>query len=376
MKVAYLLGSLHRGGTETMVLDEFRNADKAPYVMICIHRKGGPYLDAYYAAGPKMIQCAPKRFGFVRYILNLRQILLREGATIVHAQQALDCVYAWFATLGSKTRVVMTFHSYDIGLNGFNKFIRRWAIRMADTVCFVSQAQRDYYIANYHIKQLDKLHVVYNGIDFSKFDCIKPSEDLKFEKDRVKLCMVGNFVRGRSQMVICKALQLLQSQITNEKLQITTLPSFDFYFIGRMDNAQAWRYDECVEYCNEHLLENVHFIGARSDVPALLKSMDGFIYSTVHDTFGIAVVEAIASGLPIVVNDWVVMKEVCGVANEGIRYFKTDDARDAADKIAELLANLEKSRKVAAANAERVRNQYSIENHIMRLNEIYSSMNE
>lgn len=39
MKVAYLLGSLNRGGTETLLLDVFRSADKAPFSFVGIHRK-------------------------------------------------------------------------------------------------------------------------------------------------------------------------------------------------------------------------------------------------------------------------------------------------------------------------------------------------
>ena len=365
MKIAYLLGSLLRGGTETMVLDEFRNADTAPYEMICIHRKGGPYLDDYYATGIKMIQCAPKRFGLMRYLWQLRKYLLHENVTIVHAQQSIDCIYAWLATIGTGIRVMETFHSYDIGLNRYNKWIRRISIQMADVVCFVSKAQRDYYIKNYRIRQLDKLEVVYNGVDFVKLDVAKSTVEsvkCKVESGRIRLCMVGNFVRGRSQMVIVKALHKLKEKIGK----------WDFYFIGRKDEGQAWRYDECVQYCEDNQLTNVHFVGARSDVPILLKTMDGFVYSTEHDTFGIAVIEAIAAGLPVVVNDWDVMKEVCGEANEGIRYFRTEDVEDAADKIAELLGNLETSKKVAEANAKRVREKYSIEKHIERLNEVYS----
>lgn len=55
-------------------------------------------------------------------------------------------------------------------------------------------------------------------------------------------------------------------------------------------------------------MDKVHFMGPRSDVPELLASWDAFLYSTDHDTFGIAVVEAIAAGLPTFVNDWEVMK--------------------------------------------------------------------
>lgn len=364
MKVAYLLGSLNRGGAETLLLDVFKNASKAPFEMICIHRRGGAFLDEYYAAGPKMICCTPKRFGLLRYLWQLRQRLLRENISIVHAQQSIDCIYARLAAIGTGIRVVETIHSYDLGLGRYHKIIRKLSIYLADTVCFVSKAQKDYYIKNYRIKQLDKLHVAYNGIDFSKFDNINKDERMRgFEDERVKLCTVGNFVRGRSQKVIVKAIEVLKER---------GISDFDFYFIGRKDNAQAWRYDECVHFCEENQLTNVHFLGARSDVPSLLWQMDGFVYSSIHDTFGIAVVEAIAAGLPIVVNDWDVMKEVCGEENAGIRYFKTNDAADSADKIADLVSNLESSKKAAEANALRVREQYSIERHIQRLTDVYS----
>ena len=106
-------------------------------------------------------------------------------------------------------------------------------------------------------------------------------------------------------------------------------------------------------------------------MPTILKSMDGFVYSSHNDTFGIAVIEAIAAGLPIVVNDHPVMQEVCGEANKGIRYFRTDDAEDAAVLIEALIENIEQSKKAAEANAVAVRNKYSIETHIQQIYKVY-----
>lgn len=368
MKVAYLLGSLNRGGTETLLLDVFHKADKAPYEMICIHRKGGSYLDEYYSSGIKMIQCAPKRFGILRYLWQLRSHLLREKVTVVHAQQSIDCVYARLATMGTNIRVVETFHGYDFAASRFGKMIFALSLRWADAVCFVSEAQKDYYEKVYKIHQKGKIHIAYNGIDFEKFNIHYPVPDFLLQQDvsaskRIHLAMVGNFVRVRAQMTIVQSLDVLYN---------TCNKSFDFYFIGRRDETEPWRYDNCVQYCDEHDLNDfVHFIGGRSDVPAILQHIDAFIYASDHDTFGIAVVEAIAASLPVVVNDWPVMQEVCGEENDGIRYFKTGDAKDAADKIAVLLSNIEKSKKAAEANALRIREQYSIEKHIERLNEIY-----
>ena len=48
--------------------------------------------------------------------------------------------------------------------------------------------------------------------------------------------------------------------------------------------------------------------------------MDLFIYASEHDTFGIAVLEAMASALPVVVNDWEVMKEITGLGKYASLY--------------------------------------------------------
>lgn len=364
MKVAYLLGSLNRGGAETLVLDVFRHWRNAPFPFIGIHRKDGAYKEEFYAAGPKMYQLAPKRLGYIRYLVQLRKLLKSEQITLIHTQHWLDSWYAYIATIGTRMKIVQTCHGFYPS-NWLNRELCRMSIRMVGKVCFVSEYEKKWYQERQHIAN-GKCHVVYNGIDFAKFDRIEPSEDVIFSNaGRVRLCMVGNFVSVRSQIVIVKAIRSLrQHGITN----------FDFYFIGNRVEAEAQCYDSCVEYSDINQLDNIHFVGGRNDVPAILKTMDGFVYSSACDTFGIAVIEAIVSELPVVVNDWPVMKEVCGEENEGIRYYRSDDAEDAANAIAALLTNMETSKEAAKKNAVSVRKKYSIEQHILCLESIYKNI--
>ncbi|MCM3887280.1 glycosyltransferase [Frankia sp. R82] len=46
--------------------------------------------------------------------------------------------------------------------------------------------------------------------------------------------------------------------------------------------------------------EAVHFLGARSDIPAVLSAFDVLVSPSRDETFGLAVVEAVANGLPVV----------------------------------------------------------------------------
>lgn len=374
MKVAYLLGSLNRGGAETLMLDVYRNADKAPFEMMGVHRKGGAYQDAFYSAGPKMVQLAPKRLGYVRYFMQLRKLLKAEGIDVIHTQYWLDCIYAWIATVGMDVRVVNTFHGF-YSMKGIVGALCRLSIRMADDVCFVSLYEQEWYQA--HTKIADsKCHVIYNGIDFEKFEVIDDRcidnrltsiEERGLERGRrkvesgqIRLCMVGNFMSGRDHATLIDALKVLHQR---------GISDFEFYFIGRRSDAEPQIYDECVHVCEENGMKHVHFLGARSDVPSLLKTMDGFVYSTAHDTFGIAVVEAMAVGLPVVVNDWPVMLEIGGDATA---YFKSKKVEDCAAAIEKLLEELPQRKETAKKNAEVVRDRYSIEAYIQRLNKIYS----
>ncbi len=354
MKIAYLLGSLNRGGTETLLLDVFKSAKKASFDFIGIHRKGGLYEKDFYATEQKKFRLAP-RFPFdIWYFIRLRKLLKNEQITIVHAQQFLDAIYAKIACLGTKIKVVETFHGYDFGANRFDKLLIKLSIRWCDAVFFVSEAQKRYYVEKYGIKNQQKLSVVYNGVNFEKLGTLVKKSS---SQNVLKFGMVGNFVRVREQNSIVKFLKLLKDKCV----------SFEFYFVGSKNAAEPWRYDDCVRFCQENeLTECVHFLGSRNDVPQLLAEWDAFVYSTDHDTFGIAVIEAIAAGLPTFVNDWEVMEEVTN-HGEWATLYETKNPADLLEKFCNFVNDKNAYFERAYDNAKQVREMYSIEQHINRL---------
>ena len=370
MKVAYLLGSLNRGGTETLVLDVFKKASQAPFQVVGIHRKSGAYLPDFKATGEKMIALAPRFVGDVSYFVKLRRLLQRERVDVVHAQQCLDAVYARIACVGTGIKVVQTFHGYDFNAGKLMRRFMRFSAHWVDANFFVSASQRDYYIKSYQLKDHHKQHVVYNGVNFDKLDQQVAQVDLPIGGDpasqRLKLAMVGNFVRGREQNTVCQFLKLLKE---------AGVP-FDFYFVGRKSESDPWLYDDCVAYCQEHqLLDCVHFIGGRGDVPAILKQLDAFVYSTDHDTFGIAVIEAIAAGVPTFVNDWEVMVEITQQGRWATIY-KTKDAADLFNKFITFVDHKEHYKQQACSHAQEVRSTYSIEQHMLALSNLYNTIND
>jgi glycosyltransferase involved in cell wall biosynthesis len=375
MKIAYLLGSLNRGGTETLLLDVFRNAGKNGLKVIGIYRKSGVLENEFATSGVFMQRIDNKR-NILSYILKLRKLLLSEKVDVVHAQQPIDAFYAYVACRGLKIKVVLTLHGYDFTDQTLGSLILQFIIRRTDFNIYVSDTQRQYYQLKYRLNPAKQL-VVYNGISFDKFDTLynrsaalsratdnteSLRNELKLSTETLLLGTVGNFNDVRDQMTICKFLKLLYEQQVD----------FHFVFVGKRVESSAGLYDKCVEYCSENrLMQRVSFLGMRNDVPRILNELDGFIYSTNHDTFGIAVVEAMAVGVPVFVNDWGVMQEITGHGKYATLY-KTKDDTDLLREFMLFLQNKSDYQKKAKDAADFVRKQYSIKVHIMQLTEIYN----
>ncbi len=363
MKIAYLFGSLNRGGTETLMLDVCKNLQQADFEAIGVYRKKGVLEDDFLSTSvPFYFLPIPKNK--IKYLLQLRTLLIKEKIDIVHAHQPIDALLAYFATCCTNIRVFLSIHGFNFQAS--NILLGFILHRTAKNI-FVSQYQKRYYLGKYKLKESNQ-HVVYNGIDFSKF--VHPSidnavsnikQELGIGKEVLLMGMVGNFNLVRNQMFVCRFLKLLNEQGVN----------FHFVFVGKRIEGMSDRFDNCVAYCqHNHLSSKVTFLGVRNDVPAILHALDVFVYATEQDTFGIAVTEAIAAGIPVFVNDWGVMQEITEQGKLATLY-KTKDVQDLLNKYMLYLKNKETYKIKAESSALAIKNKYSIQKHIENLSIIY-----
>jgi len=382
MRIAYLLGSLNRGGTETLLLDVFRNAGKSNLNAIGLYRKSGALEKEFKESGLQISKV--KALNFIGYILQLRKQLLKNNINIAHAQQPIDALYALLACTGTGIKIILTFHGYDFNETILGRWIIRFIIKQTDGNIFVSEALLKHYQQKYQLNP-DNQQVVCNGISFDKLDAsdtlrATASSNIPVTVSSVKTCSpmsirkeiklssdthlfgtVGNFVPGRDQLTLCRFLKLLNEQNVD----------FHFVFVGKRTDYLPKIYDDCVRFCEQNnLSDRVSFLGSRNDVPFILHQLDAFLYSTDHDTFGIAVVEAMAVGIPVFVNDWDVMKEITGNGKYATLY-KTKDENDLLREFMLFLQNKALYQTKANEASIFVRKQYSIEKHIDELKKVY-----
>lgn len=365
MKIAYLLGSLNRGGTETLMLDVFRNAASNELNAIGIYRKSGVLENDFLNSAIKMYHLKASKNLF-SYLLRLRSIITANKIEVIHAQQPIDALFAYFACLFSQTRIVLSLHAYDFTETKLSKFILKFILKRTDLNIYVSDSQRTYYTNKYSLNKKNQ-KTIYNGIAFEKLDIKRTSnirDDLKISSNDLLMGSVGNFVPGRDQFTICKFLNELKKQ---------NIP-FQFIFIGKPNEQTPERYNTCVEFViNNNLSDYVHFLGSRQDVPELLQQLDAFVYSTEHDTFGIAVVEAMACGLPVFVNNWDVMAEITENGKLATLY-KTKDEKDLFNHFLLFLQDKQRYTETAMATKVVIRKKFSIEKHIFQLVSMYKNL--
>ncbi|OIP81660.1 MAG: hypothetical protein AUK44_09610 [Porphyromonadaceae bacterium CG2_30_38_12] len=378
MKIAYLLGSLNRGGTETLLLDVFRNAASNNLDAIGIYRKTGVCEQEFQSSGVDMFKLAPTKniFG---YLLKLRTLILKNGVQLVHAQQPIDALFAYFAILGTGVKILLTLHGFDYNEGRIGKLILQFILKRTQLNIYVSTYQKEYYTKKYKLNTKNQ-KVVYNGISFDKLGIEYNAtwsatssrtpysnnlrSELQLPSETLLLGTVGNFNLVRDQLTICKFLKLLADGGVD----------FHFVFVGKRIEALAERYDKCVEFCSvSGISEKVSFLGVRHDVPHILNALDAFIYSTDYDTFGIAVVEAMSCRLPIFVNDWDVMNEITENGKLATLY-KSKDEQDLFHQFSLFLQHKQAYYQKANKAANKVHQKFSIENHIAKLQSVYVSL--
>ena len=357
IKIAYMFGSLNRGGSETLMLDYF-NCNNPTLDRIGIYRKGGDLLENFINTNVPLNQLAPVFALDIHYFLKLRYLLKSKKIDIIHTQQIIDAFYACIASIGTNIKVILTHHGFLSKRNKINLYLLKLILNRISLNIFVSEAQYKEAISYFPNKSKLKAEIVYNGINLDKFNI---STDYSFRREYsipnnvLLFGSVGNFNTGRDQKIICKFLDLLSKEGF----------VFVFVFIGSKSEKNPELMDDCIRFCKENELESkVHFCGSRFDVPQILDQLDAFIYSSLDDTFGIAVVESIISGTTTFINDTEVMTEI----SENGRYatlYKSKDEVDLFEKVKYFIQNISSSKMQNQKYLNEAKEKYSI----MKFNE-------
>jgi len=143
------------------------------------------------------------------------------------------------------------------------------------------------------------LHTVYNGINLQSF-----TNELRVHAlhKPLRLGMVARF--DRDQPTLIRAVSLLLQR--GEEIHLD--------LVG--DGGRRAEFESLAKELGVH--KHIRFTGVRRDIPELLREWDVFVFSVMPDEgLGIALIEALASGVPVIASDVGACREVLFSSSDG-----------------------------------------------------------
>lgn len=207
------------------------------------------------------------------------------------------------------------------------------------TDCLITINKEDYKRAK-GFKAKEVKYVPGIGIDIEKIKDIKRDRKILKEfniKKEVVLVSVGELSSRKNHKVILKALEKVKGD-------------FKYIICG-----QGAKKEELIKLSKElNLQEKVEFLGYRQDVKEILKASDIFCFPSKQEGLPVALMEAMASGLPVICSDIRGNKDLIEDKKGGY-LLKSYDMDEYSIKIQELIENKVLRQEMGNFNLEKIK---------------------
>jgi len=200
----------------------------------------------------------------------------------------------------------------------------------------------DYQFAQKHLRAKKTVYVQGVGVDLARFSGVTvPLEALKKEigipKGAFTVITVGELSVRKNQRAVMKAI----AQTGREIYYILVGFGHEEPFLRRLAGELG-------------IADRVHFLGYRQDVADLYRCADVFCFSSFHEGLSLSLMEAMASGLPVLCSDIRGNRDLI-VSGEGGFLCAPKDVGAFSDGLNKLMDDVPMRKRFGAFNAERVR---------------------
>lgn len=272
---------------------------------------------------------------------DLAAWLRREQPDVVHAHSGTWLKAARASHLAGVRRFVFTEHGLNDVEPWYNAVLKRCGGWMTDCVVAVSQPLRTYLVGQVGIPAA-KVVVIQNGVDTERFRPGARSGELRRRFDIGDAPVIGHVARlapVKNQPLLVDALARVRDRVPNARLVI----------VGDGPDRDALR----AHVRMRDLEACVHLAGEARDVPAILREFDVFALPSKAEGTSMSVLEAMASGVPVVASAVGGTPDLLDHGRCGM-LVPPNDTEALAAALADLLLASDRRRALASAARDRV----------------------
>jgi glycosyltransferase involved in cell wall biosynthesis len=365
MRILLLTTHLNIGGISTYTAN-LAKALKNKGHEIYVASSGGMLVPGLESAGIPHInvdiftksELSPKVF---RAIFEISKTVRKLNIDVVHSQTRVTQVAGFFVSKLRGVPLVTTCHGF------FHKNIGRAVLpSWGDRVIAVSDAVKENLI-DYFCVDKNRVSMIYNGVEAERFlkdyskeekDSLKNSFGIK--KDYSVIGMISRFTPDKGHDTLLYGFR----EILRER------PDVQLVFVGDGDKKQ----DIMNLSGRLNLSDNVLFIKPQMDTADALAVMDIFMFTPARrEGLGLVILEALASGKPVVATD---VGGVSSVIENNVNGFlvKPSQPKLLAGPVLRLLNDKALYTKMAASGREIVIRKFSMNEMAAKTEELYKEV--
>lgn len=363
IRILHLIPSLNSGGAGVVVETIVSGIDKNKYeVFLCTWEN-----DTKEVHGVKRLRLKSKKIISLRTARELSKIIKDNRIHIVHTHLFDADLIGFLATrFCGGIVLISTIHSFSF----FNTCLHIIRYRML-SIFFrkfiaVSHALKTCLIDKCRIKP-ENIIVIYNGIEIKKYE--KNPDKNRIEKLKLKynignnekiIGIVSRLDHRKGHKYLISAFEKIIRHEKNFKLIIT-------------GNGELK--DELVNMVKNLKLDNsVIFTGHSENVNEMLSLFDVFAFPSIDEGLGLVVIEAMASGVPVIASSIGGIPEIIENGKTGILIPPEDS--DAMAKAVEFIINNKEERNKIVENARKALVRFDSSEMIRQIDEVYDRLIE
>jgi len=366
LRVLHLVSHLGVGGTEHGVLKIIKGlGDQEFEHHICAVRAIDAEFAAHAGRYATVSTVGTAKPGFQFPLFRLVRLMKQVRPDVVHSRNfgAIEAVPA--ARLARVPVVVHSEHGYELEILGGLPIRRRVVCAafyaLADQVVTVSTELRSYY-SRQAWRSSDNVRVIYNGVDTEAFAprpaaTLSTRAGLGIPASRTVIGSVGRLVSIKDYRSLLQAAEKLLQE--GRDLQIVLVGSGPEYSNLR-NQAEA----------SPLLANRTTFVGASNRIPELVNAMDVFVLPSISEGMSNTVLEAMATGLPVVVSAAGGNPELVEDGRTGF-LFAPRDVQALAGHVSRLVADAGFRRRLGDAARQRAVDTFSLSNMVRNYRNLY-----
>jgi glycosyltransferase involved in cell wall biosynthesis len=225
---------------------------------------------------------------------KLRSIIRSNHIDLVHAHNLTPWYFTVLATVSTRLKRCVTLHGFIRGEGSSKKKILYSLLSQLTSRIIIVSEEIENQLCHIPFLNMKKVEVVLNGIDIKipgqGFERNQKRESLGFSKHDFVIGTVGRIYPEKNIGMQIELIHSLLPQIPNIKLAVV---------------GNKYAYVKSLEDLMKQLKiqDRVLFLGLRRDIPELLRTFDIFLMSSFSEGTSLALLEAMACGLPVIASD-------------------------------------------------------------------------